>query len=104
MEIITCEVQEECRQVLTALNCFEVFRPTPPIPYCDGIMSIDEQTWLVGSNNAGTYTLWMLTETTHDEAWAFFRRIRGEKNHYINPRLTVLGDCGPVNPLEPSNN
>lgn len=100
MNVTTCTDQAQCRAVLRELCCEEVFRPVPPIPVCDGIVQLDDNLWLVGTNDREFLTLHVLEECTQVEAWEFFNGLRGPSNTYINPRITV---CGPA-AVNPQNN
>lgn len=96
MKVTTTTNQPECHAVLRELVCEEVFRPTPPIPVCDGILQLADDLWLVGTNDRGQLTLHILEECCDVEAWEFFHNLRGGNNRYLNPRISFVGPSVPV--------
>ncbi len=90
MNITTCTDQAECGKVLDELQIREALRPLPPNIACDCLMKLDATSFLVGSNNAGNYTLHLLEDSTQAEAGEFFDALRaGSKSS--NPRLHFVG-------------
>ena len=90
MNVTTCKDQAECAFVLDHFQIREVFKPLPPALDADGIIQMDSECWLVGSNERGRFTLYFLEGATNAEAWAFFDRLNGGCGH-TEPRVTVCG-------------
>lgn len=99
MKVLTTHDPAVCRTVLETGNLWELLEPLPPSTSADGILQLDADHWLVGSNVRGNYTLHFLEGATKAEAFAFFDALHGGCGH-VNPRMSIVGPSVP----EPSLN
>jgi len=91
VKVTTSKDQAQNLFALSEMGALEVFKPVPPQLICDGIIQIDSETYLLGTNDRGTIVLHFLENTTKAEAWEFFQNMRGEKCNHINPRISFVG-------------
>ena len=86
------EDQAEIRRVFAALPVAQVFEPTPPHTYCVGIVQIDRNGWLVGTNTEGRYVLYFLDHATKEDAFGLYDRLVGKGGAIPgSARVTLCG-------------
>ena len=75
--------QIQCREIISKMQLEKVFTPLNGQPTCDVILQFGDNLtgkmrdeWIIGSNDNGTFTIWLMFNTTYATAWAFFRTLR----------------------------
>ena len=89
--------QADCIALLTELGILEAFKPVPPRTVCDCRMQINDNAWLVGTNDAGTYTLVILIGADQSDAIVYQTALMkkancGRTNHRA---IAVLPESNP---------
>ncbi|MDB6027522.1 MAG: hypothetical protein JWM68_3745 [Verrucomicrobiales bacterium] len=89
MKVETMLDQAECLEVITAMGIREVLKPLPPNKCCDGMLQLNDAgtSFLIATNNEGTYSLHLLTECDQGQAWEFHRTLNKKP---VNPRLHYM--------------
>ncbi|HZV36623.1 MAG TPA: hypothetical protein VFB72_18745 [Verrucomicrobiae bacterium] len=92
MKVTSISDQDACRFVLEELEIQDVAKPQPPQVVCDFIVQVAPESWVVGTNDKGRYTLHLIEEATKEEAWSVFENIRGPGTAYTAPRIHFTGN------------
>ena len=93
MKITKSTDQAECIAILDTLAIRHTFQPKPPSVTSDSLMQLDPTTFLVGTNDSGSYTLYVLEGTTQKEAMQFLQDLAKDAGmRHINTRLQFVGD------------